>query len=109
MRILLIALCFIALNSKAQQIDTVKAAIQIQPFVTNVFTKDTAYQLFWSANSITRDTSQPVTFYVSMFSRFGYKVIDFNVIVPTSVIAQWGTSDTIIDDYILNKYGLKKR
>lgn len=107
--ILFLALCFLAFNVKAQKIDTVKAAIQIQPVVTNAFTKDTAFQLMWQANSLTRDTSAPVAFYVAMFDRHAKKVLEFNLSIPAAIIAQWGTSDTIIDDYILNKYGLKKK
>ena len=108
-KILSIIAVLFCLSATAQKIDSVKASIQIQPVVVNVMVRDTAYQLIWSANSLSRDTSLPVPFYVAMYDRKGIKVIDFNVIIPSSVIAQWGTSDTIIDDYILNKYGLKKR
>jgi hypothetical protein len=108
-KVLSIIAVLFCLSASAQKVDTVKAAIQIQPIIVNQFNKDTAYQLIWSANSLSRDTSLPVPFYVAIFDRKANKVLDFNVTIPAYVIAQWGTSDTIIDDYILNKYGLKKR
>lgn len=106
---LTIILLFIALGATAQKVDTVKSAIQIQPVVVNAMTKDTAYQLNWQANDLSRDTSAAVTFYVAMYSRAGRKITDFNVTIPANIVQQWGTSDTIIDDYILTKFALKKR
>lgn len=97
------------LSVSAQKVDTVKAAIQIQPIVINAMTKDTAYQLSWKANDLSRDTSLPVAFYIALFDRKAKKIVDFNLTIPANIIQQWGTSDTIIDDYILTKYGLKKR
>jgi hypothetical protein len=97
------------LSVSGQKVDTVKAAIQIQPIVVNAMTKDTAYQLSWKANDLSRDTSLPVAFYIALHSRKGNKIADFNLAIPANIIQQWGTSDTIIDDYILTKYGLKKR
>jgi hypothetical protein len=108
-KLLFIALCFIASNSKAQKIDTVKYAIQIQPIVTNAMSKDTAYQLTWRCNGLDRDTTASVGFYVAMFNREARKVLDFNVIVPPSVIKLWGLSDIVIDDYILSQYNLTKK
>lgn len=104
----IIAVLF-CLSASAQKVDTVKAAIQIQPLVVNALTKDTCYQLSWKANDLSRDTSAPVVFYIALHSRTGTKITDFNLTIPASVIQQWGTSDTIIDDYILTKYTLKKR
>jgi hypothetical protein len=104
----IIAVLF-CLSASAQKVDTIKAAIQIQPLVVNQLNKDTAYQLVWQANVITRDTSLSVPFYVALFSRSANKLLDFNLNIPANIIAQWGTSDTIIDDYILTKYNLKKR
>lgn len=104
----IIAVLF-CLSAQAQKVDTVKAAIQIQPLVVNALTKDTCYQLSWKANDLSRDTSAPVVFYIALHSRTGTKITDFNLTIPASVIQQWGTSDTIIDDYILTKYTLKKR
>jgi hypothetical protein len=104
----IIAVLF-CLTVSAQKIDTVKAAMQIQPIVTNAIAKDTAYQVSWQANSITRDTSAPVIFSIVFYSRKGVRVSDINLNIPANIIQQWGTSDTIIDDYILAKYGLKRR
>lgn len=104
----IIAVIFCTVVS-AQKVDTIKSAIQIQPVVVNAMTKDTAYQLSWKANDLTRDTSLPVAFYIAMYSRGGNKISDFNLTIPASVIQQWGTSDTIIDDYILKLYNLKKK
>jgi len=104
----IIAVLF-CITSQAQKVDTVKAAIQIQPLVVNALTKDTCYQLSWKANDLSRDTSAPVVFYIALHSRTGAKITDFNLTIPANIIQQWGTSDTIIDDYILSKYTLKKR
>ena len=108
-KVLSIIAVLFCLSASAQKVDTVKAAIQIQPIVVNAMTKDTAYQLTWKANDLSRDTSAPVAFYIALHSRKGAKIADFNLTIPASIIQQWGTSDTIIDDYILNKYGMKKR
>jgi len=107
-KLLFIALCFIASNSKAQKIDTVAYAIQIQPIVTNVFQKDSAYQVTWRCNGLERDSTASATFYVAMFNRQARKVLDFNVVVPPSILKNW-SSDTVIDDYILKLYNLKKK
>jgi hypothetical protein len=107
-KLLFIALCFIASNTKAQKIDSVKYAIQIQPIITNAFQKDTAYQATWRCNGLDRDTTASVSFYVALFNREARKVLDFNVIVPPSILKTW-VSDTVIDDYILKQYNLKKR
>jgi hypothetical protein len=104
----IIAVLF-CISAQAQKVDTVKAAIQIQPLVVNALTKDTCYQLSWKANDLSRDTSAPVVFYIALHSRTGAKITDFNLTIPANIIQQWGTSDTIIDDYILSKYTLKKR
>ncbi len=104
----IIAVLF-CLSASAQKVDTVKAAIQIQPVVVNVMSKDTCYQVMWQANSLSRDTSLAVQFYIALYDRKGSKFTDFNLSIPASIIAQWGTSDIIIDDYILTKFNLKKR
>lgn len=107
-KLLFIALCFIALNSKAQKIDSVKYAIQIQPLIVNQFQKDTAYQLSWRCNGLERDSTASASFYVALFNREARKVLDFNISVPPSVLKNW-SSDTVIDNHILKQYNLKKK
>jgi len=107
-KLLFIALCFIALNSKAQKIDSVKYAIQIQPIVVNQFTKDTAYQATWRCNGLDRDSTASASFYVALFNREARKVLDFNVVVPPVILKTW-SSDTVIDNHILKQYNLKKK
>ncbi len=104
-----LSIAFFAQVSNAQKIDTVKAAILIEPVVTNPFLKDTACQLSWQANAVTRDTSMPVVFFVGLYNRSARRVYDTNVTVPASVIAEWGTDNSLIDDYILTKLSLKKK
>lgn len=115
-KILFLALCFIAVSAttKAQDtttpksfIDTVKGAILIQPIVINAMAKDTAYQLTWTAFDVTRAENAGCNTYVQIFDRSGKKLSDFNCPIPAAIVKQWGTSDTIIDDYILSTYGLK--
>lgn len=107
-KLLFIALCFIASNSKAQKIDTVAYAIQIQPVIVNPFQKDTAYQLTWRCNGLERDSLASATFYVAMFNREARKILDFNVTIPPAILKTW-SSDAVIDDYILKQYNLKKK
>lgn len=107
-KLLFIALCLIASNTKAQKLDSVKYAIQIQPIVTNVFQKDTAYQVTWRCNGLDRDSTASASFYVALFNREARKVLDFNISIPPAILKTW-SSDTVIDDYILKLYNLKKR
>jgi hypothetical protein len=104
----LAALCFIALNTKAQSIDTVKSAILIQPVVVNVMAKDTAYQVTWSAFGVTPDTAQGCNTYVQMFDRKGKKVLDFNCPIPAATKNAWGPDD-VITNFIFLTYGITRK
>ena len=108
-KLLIIVGVFLSLSASAQSVDTVKGAIQIQPVVVNAMAKDTAYQLTWTAFGLTRDTTQGCNTYVQMFDRTGKKVLDFNCPIPAATVNKWGTDDSVIDDYILTMYGLRKR
>ncbi len=107
-KLLLLALCFTALNLKAQSIDTVKTAILIKPIVVNVMAKDTAYQVTWSAFGVTPDSTQGCNTYVQMFDRKGTKVLDFNCPIPASVKNSWGPDD-VITNYIFFTFGITKK
>ena len=108
-KLFLAAAILFAFSAQSQVVDTVKSSIQIQPIVTNQLTHDTAYQLTWLCLGLTRDTSQSATFYIALYDRKQKKCIDMNTSIPPAILNQWGTSDTIIDDYVLAQYGLLKR
>ena len=108
-KILLAVLCFAALNSKAQSIDTVKGAIFIQPVVVNAMAHDTAYQVTWSAFGVTPDTAQGCNTYVQMFSRKGVKVLDFNCPIPAATKNAWGYNDDVITNYIFFTFNITKK
>lgn len=97
----LFSVCF------SQKIDTVKNSIQIQPVVPNSLKNDTAYQLFWRI-TVDRGKTSDGYCYVSLHDRYGNKIQDFNLIIPSTTMQLWA-NDKIIDDFILNKYGLKYR
>ncbi len=100
----------LSLNASAQtpKVDTVYKAIQIQPLVANAIKKDTAYQLTWMVNNVHRNDSLPGVAYVRFFDRKGKQVLGDEIVVPASVLSVW-LSNTVIDDFILQFYGLKKR
>jgi hypothetical protein len=46
---------------------------------------------------------------VVAYDRKGKKVTDGNAPIPAHIVQQWGTDNTLIDDFILNFYKLIKR
>jgi hypothetical protein len=82
----------------------VKNAILIQPILINALTKDTAYQFIWNVQNISRDTSQGAGAYVNLFDRKGRGIYQTSVYIPKEIIREWGTDDTIIDQFIINYY-----
>ena len=82
----------------------VKNAILIQPILINALTKDTAYQFIWNVQNISRDTSQGAGAYVNLFDRKGRGIYQTSVYIPKEIIREWGTDDTIIDNFIINYY-----
>jgi hypothetical protein len=91
------------------QTDTIPAAIQVKAVEFNKLTKDTITQVTWSVFGLTRDTAQGCTAYVVAYDKKGKKITDGNVPIPAAIVQQWGTDNTLIDDYILNFYNLQKR
>ena len=91
------------------QADTIPAAIQVKAVEFNKLTKDTITQVTWSVFGLTRDTAQGCTAYVVAYDKKGKKIADGNVPIPAEIVKQWGTDNTLIDDYILNFYKLIKR
>lgn len=125
-QLLILALCFIAFTSVIKAttshsyvinkvdtggsfIDTVKGAIQVEPIVVNAMSKDTVYQLGWTAFGLSSDTTVGCNTYVQLYTRKGTSVMAFNCPIPASVTNRWGSDNTIIDDYILSQYPLLKR
>jgi|688.fasta_scaffold561373_3 hypothetical protein len=82
----------------------VKNAILIQPILINALTKDTAYQFIWNVQNISRDTSQGAGAYVNLFDRKGRGIYQTSVYIPKEIIKNWGTSDEIIDNFMINYY-----
>jgi hypothetical protein len=82
----------------------VKNAILIQPILINALTKDTAYQFIWNVQNISRDTSQGAGAYVNLFDKKGRGIYQTSVYIPKEIIKNWGTSDEIIDNFMINYY-----
>ena len=102
----------IALSTTAPvqvQSDTIPSAIQVKPVEFNRLTKDTITQITWVVFGLTRDTTQGCNTYVVAYDRKGKKVTDGNVPIPAAIVKEWGTDNTLIDDYILKFYNLIKR
>lgn len=102
----------IALSTTAPvqvQADTIPSAIQVKPVEFNHLTKDTITQVTWMVFGLTRDTTQGCSTYVVAYDRKGKKITDGNVPIPAEIVKQWGTDNTLIDDYILKFYNLIKR
>jgi hypothetical protein len=102
----------IALSTTAPvqvQTDTIPSAIQVKPVEFNRLTKDTITQVTWVVFGLSRDTTQGCNTYVVAYDKRGRKVTDGNVPIPAAIVKEWGTDNTLIDDYILNFYNLQKR
>lgn len=102
----------IALSTTAPvqvQTDTIPSSIQVKPVEFNRLTKDTITQITWVVFGLTRDTTQGCNTYVVAYDKMGKKVTDSNVPIPAAIVKEWGTDNTLIDDYILNFYKLIKR
>jgi hypothetical protein len=102
----------IALSTTAPvqvQTDTIPSAIQVKAVEFNRLTKDTITQITWVVFGLGRDTAQGCNTYVVAYDKRGRKVTDGNVPIPAHIVQQWGTDNTLIDDYILNFYKLIKR
>lgn len=91
------------------QTDTIPAAIQVKPVEFNRLTKDTITQITWVVFGLTRDTTQGCNTYVVAYDRKGNKITDRNIPIPAAIVKEWGTDNTLIDDFILNFYKLIKR
>ena len=89
--------------------DTIPSAIQVKPVEFNRLTKDTVTQVTWVVFGLTRDTTQGCNTYVVAYDKRGRKVTDGNVPIPAAIVKQWGTDNTLIDDFILKFYNLIKR
>ena len=89
--------------------DTIPSAIQVKPVEFNRLTKDTVTQVTWVVFGLTRDTAQGCNTYVVAYDKKGRKVTDGNVPIPAAIVKQWGTDNTLIDDFILKFYNLIKR
>jgi hypothetical protein len=81
-------------------------AILIQPILINALTKDTAFQVMWNVQSITRDTAQGSPCNVTFYNRQGNGIYTAYCFIPKEIIKNWGTSDEIIDLYIINYFNL---
>jgi hypothetical protein len=91
------------------QADTIPASIQVKAVEFNKLTKDTITQITWVVFGLSRDTTKGCNTYVEAFDRKGKKITDGNVPIPAHIVQQWGTDNTLIDDFILNFYKLIKR
>lgn len=81
-------------------------AILIQPILINALTKDTAFQVMWNVQSITRDTAQGSPCNVTFYNRQASAIYTAYCFIPKEVIKNWGTSDDIIDAYIIAYFKL---
>lgn len=102
----------IALSTTAPvqvQADTIPSAIQVKAVEFNRLTKDTITQITWVVFGLTRDTTQGCNTYVVAYDKRGRKITDGNVPIPAAIVKEWGTDNTLIDDFILNFYKLIKR
>jgi len=104
-----IALSTTATEPVQVQADTIPASIQVKPVEFNKLTKDTITQVTWVVFGLTRDDNKGCSSYVEFFDKKGKKIFDGNVLIPAHIVQQWGTNNTLIDDFILNFYKLIKR
>ena len=94
------------MSSTNDTINIVPYAILIQPVLINALTKDTAYQVMWNVQNISRDTAQGSPCNVTFYNRQGNGIYNAYCFIPKEVIKNWGTSDDIIDAYIIAYFKL---
>ena len=107
-KLLLTLSLFAAFSAQAQQVDTVKNAIQVKPMLYNALLKDTVYQVSWTVLGIPRQDTSGANSYVQLFDRKAKNIGQMNIWIPNAIINIW-LNDTIIDDYILKYLGLQKK
>lgn len=103
--LLIIGLAF-TLNAQAQQIDTVRNAVQVKPILLNWITKDSVYQVTWDLFQVSRDTTQGCNSYVQVYDRKGKKLYDKNVPIDKITLHSYPKVDAI-DRYIVFALGLE--
>jgi hypothetical protein len=107
----LIAIFLVKTNAQVDSPNVVikiPSSIQIVP-VTSLLVKDTAVQLTWRVFDLSRDSTQGCNSYVVLYNRKAKQVFNLNVPIPANIVRNWGTDDTIIDDYILTFLNLTKK
>lgn len=109
-KLLFIAALFAATTTQAQNIDTVKSSIQVVPTVYNSMQKDTLYQLTVNVFDLKLgDSTQGCNSYVSFYDRKAKNIGSMNVPIPSSVVNIWSTDDKVVENFILNFLGLKRK
>lgn len=103
--ILIIAVLFCT-TAKAQQIDTVRNAVQVKPILLNWITKDSVYQVTWDLFQVSRDTTQGCNSYVQVYDRKGKKLYDKNVPIDKVTLHSYPRV-AAIDKYIVFALGLE--
>lgn len=91
-------------SSTTDTLVVVPYAILIQPILINALTKDTAFQVMWNVQNISRDTAQGSPCNVTLYNRQGNGFNTVYCYIPKEIIKNWGTSDEIIDNYIINYF-----
>ena len=103
-KLILIASLFFSVQSFSQIIP--KGSIPIVPVV---FLSDTAYSVGWQVNRISSDTTIDSYGEVYIYSGKGVKIYETGFVIPKSVINNWGTDNSAIDNFIFNKFPQLKR
>lgn len=96
-------------TSTSDTIVVVQDALQVEPVLINALTKDTCYQILWNVQNISRDTTQGSPCNVYMYARNGVNFGQVSCYIPKEIINNWGTNNTIIDDYVLAYFGFRRR
>lgn len=103
----LIATLLFTTNLKSQTVDTVKNAIQVQPYPFNSIKKDTVFQVTWSLFNINRNDTTPATSYVQLYDRKANLIYQENYNVPFQIYQY--LNHNLIDNYILTLLGITKK
>lgn len=97
----------LSLNASAQQVDTVKNAIQVKPVVINSIKKDTVSQTKIERIWVGLHDST-LNSYVILYNRKGINVYEENVIIPFSLLSTWKNIYDV-ENYIIAFFGLQRR
>lgn len=107
--IISVLFCYAAIG----QTDTtgkVRGAIEVLPKLFNAIDNDSVNQVVIRIfDLVANDTVSGCNSKVEYYTRKNKKLFEKNVPIPAAIVNNWGTSDAILNVYVLSQIGLIKK